>query len=60
MVAQTKITFPKKQLLQLIQEYLAGQGLVFFYEFDRYEVETVIIKCALLAKLRNFRKNTSF
>ena len=25
-VAQTKITFPKKQLLQLIQEYLAGQG----------------------------------
>ena len=26
MVAQTKITFPKKQLLQLIQEYLAGQG----------------------------------
>ena len=26
-VAQTKITFPKKQLLQLIQEYLASQGL---------------------------------
>ncbi|XP_040569927.1 DDB1- and CUL4-associated factor 1 isoform X2 [Lepeophtheirus salmonis] len=26
-VAQTKIRFPKKQLLQLIQEYLASQGL---------------------------------
>ena len=26
-VAQTKITFPKKQLLQLIQEYLTSQGL---------------------------------
>ena len=26
-VAQTKITFPKKQLLQLIQEYLQSQGL---------------------------------